>query len=62
MIGDSTATVTILDDDGCPALSDIPNGAVMINGFTTGDTAVYSCDSGYELVREPTREAGGRAN
>jgi CUB/sushi domain-containing protein len=55
MVGDGTATVTILDNDGCPALSDIPNGSVMVNGFGAGDTAVYSCDEGYELVGEPTR-------
>ena len=40
----------------CPGdLAAPTNGAVTVNGFTTGDTAVYSCDEGYELVGEQTR-------
>ena len=41
---------------GCPSLPDIPNGSVTESGFTTGDTATYSCDEGFELVGESTRE------
>ena len=31
------------------------NGAVTENGFTTGHTAVYSCEDGFELVGDMTR-------
>ena len=31
------------------------NGTVTVNGVTTGDTAVYSCEDGYELVGDQTR-------
>ena len=34
----------------CPDLPDIPNGSVVESGFTTGDTAIYSCGDGFELV------------
>ncbi|CAI8033445.1 CUB and sushi domain-containing protein 1, partial [Geodia barretti] len=56
MIGDGTANVTIVDNDGCPSLPDISNGSVTVSGFATGDMAVYSCDEGYELDGDSTRE------
>ena len=33
----------------CNALSDPDNGAVNTTGTKVGDSATYSCDSGYEL-------------
>ena len=39
----------------CPGLSAPENGSVTVNGFTTGDTAVYSCEEGFELVRDAMR-------
>ena len=46
----------ILFHSGCPSLPDIPNGSVAVSGFGTGDMAVYSCDEGYELDGDSTRE------
>ena len=39
----------------CPDLTAPENGAVMVNGRRTGDTAEYSCNVGYELVGDQTR-------
>ena len=40
----------------CPGDLTAPtNGTVTVNGVTTGDTAVYSCDEGYVLVGDMTR-------
>ena len=39
----------------CPALSDPENGAVSITGTGVGDTATYTCNSGYELSGSDTR-------
>ena len=40
---------------GCPALPTIENGAVTETGRNTGDTATYTCNTGYQLVGQPTR-------
>ena len=40
---------------GCPSLSDIPNGPVTVSGFETSNTAVYTCNDGFELVGQSTR-------
>ena len=42
----------------CPALSDPENGAVRITGTGVGDTATYTCISGYELSCSDTRLCG----
>ena len=34
----------------CPELSSPANGMVSITGQMSGDTATYTCDSGYELL------------
>ena len=39
----------------CPDLDDPDNGAVTVNGRGAGDTADYSCNTGYELVGDMTR-------
>ena len=39
----------------CPALSDPENGAVSTTGTGVGDTATYTCNSGYELSGSDTR-------
>ena len=39
----------------CPSLGDVPDGSVTVSGFRTGDTAVYSCDEGFDLDGESTR-------
>ena len=40
---------------GCPTLPPIDNGDVVVSGLSTGDTATYTCSSGYQLEGEPTR-------
>ena len=40
---------------GCPTLPPIDNGDVVVSGLSTGDTATYTCNSGYQLEGEPTR-------
>ena len=39
----------------CSCLNDIENGQVAITGYNYGDTATYSCDNGYELIRNEVR-------
>ena len=40
----------VLSNTVCPAGLTAPtNGAVTVNGRRTGDTAVYSCEAGFEL-------------
>ena len=34
----------------CPTLGNPTNGVVDLSGTSVGDTATYTCDSGYELV------------
>ena len=34
----------------CPDLTDPANGMVVMAGSSVGDTATYSCNSGFELV------------
>ncbi|CAI8054234.1 CUB and sushi domain-containing protein 1, partial [Geodia barretti] len=49
--------ITIADNDynlSCPVLGGITNGSVTVSGGAT--IAVYSCDEGFELVGESTRE------
>ena len=38
----------------CSDLVDIDNGMVMFNTTSIGDTATYSCDSGFELIGAAT--------
>ena len=37
----------------CPTLGNPTNGVVDLSGTSLGDTATYTCDSGYELVGTP---------
>ena len=37
----------------CPTLGNPTNGVVDLSGTSVGDTATYTCDSGYELVGTP---------
>ena len=39
----------------CNALTDPANGQVSTNGTTFGQTATYSCNTGYNLVGDNTR-------
>ena len=39
----------------CPALPDIDNGVVSWTGLSPGDVATYTCDSGFIIVGDPTR-------
>ena len=43
---------TVVD---CNALPDPTNGQVSITGTTFGETATYSCNTGYNLVGDNTR-------
>ena len=42
----------------CPNLDNPTNGAVTVNGMNPGDTATYTCISGYELVGTDTLTCG----
>ena len=42
----------------CPDRENPANGAVMVNGMHPGDTATYTCISGYELVGADTLTCG----
>ena len=42
----------------CPDLDDPANGEVMVSGMSPGDTATYTCDSGFELVGADTLTCG----
>ena len=46
----------------CNALSDPANGQVSTTGTTFGETATYSCDTGYNLVGDSTRTCGAAGN
>ena len=39
----------------CQNLLAPANGMVSVTGLMSGDTATYTCDSGYELVGDTTR-------
>ena len=39
----------------CDTLSDPANGQVSTSGTTFGETATYSCNTGYNLVGDNTR-------
>ena len=39
----------------CSLLDNPRNGTVVVDGFSAGDAAVYSCNEGFELVGEMTR-------
>ena len=39
----------------CSELSSPTNGQVTWTGLTSGSTANYTCDSGYQLIGEQTR-------
>ena len=45
----------VFDAEECPQLSDIPFGSVSQTGRQVGDTATYTCNTGYELVGPPVR-------
>lgn len=45
----------ILSNTVCPPLNDPDGGEITVNGFTTGDTAVYSCNGGFEMNGNTTR-------
>ena len=38
----------------CPAPVDIDNGVMTFTGDSVGDTATYTCDSGFELIGAET--------
>lgn len=40
---------------GCEPLPGIENGDIDVTGRSTGDTATYSCDTGFNLVGPSTR-------
>ena len=42
----------------CPDLENPANGAVTVNGMNPGDTATYTCISGYELEGAATLTCG----
>ena len=42
----------------CPNLENPVNGAVTVNGMNPGDTAIYTCISGFELVGADTLTCG----
>ena len=42
----------------CPNLENPTNGAVTVNGMNPGDTATYTCISGYELEGGDTLTCG----
>ena len=46
----------VLSNTVCPDLTAPENGSVTVTGYRTGDTAQYSCDGGFELVGNQTRE------
>ena len=50
---------TVVD---CNALSDPANGQVSTNGTTFGETATYSCNTGYNLVGDNTRTCQATGN
>ena len=39
----------------CPTPPDINFGTVVVTGNSIGDTATYTCDSGYELIGDAVR-------
>ena len=38
----------------CPNVSEPANGEVLLSGLSVGDTATFTCNTGYELVGEQT--------
>ena len=42
----------------CPDLTYPENGQVVMSGMTPGDTAMYSCNVGFELVGADTVTCG----
>ena len=42
----------------CPALPDPDNGMVTWDNLAPGGIATYTCDSGFILVGDPTRNCG----
>ena len=50
---------TVVD---CNTLSDPANGQVSTSGTTFGETATYSCNTGYNLVGDNTRICGATGN
>ena len=42
----------------CFGLNNPANSEVMVNGMSPGDTAIYTCDSGFELVGAATLTCG----
>ena len=39
----------------CPALSNPASGTVSVGGYAVGDTATYTCSTGYLLSGDATR-------
>ena len=39
----------------CPTLDPPESGNVSVTGHSIGDTAIYSCNDGYDLVGTPER-------
>lgn len=45
----------VLSNTVCPFLNDPEDGEVAVDGFTTGNTAVYSCNGLFEMNGNATR-------
>ena len=43
----------------CPTLDDPANGNLVLSGNTSGETADYTCDTGFILVGDSTLTCGG---
>ena len=43
----------------CPALENPPNGNLVLSGNTVGETADYTCNTGFILVGDSTLTCGG---
>ena len=46
----------------CGSLTDPPNGQVTLTATTFGQTATYSCNTGYSLVGNSTRSCQATGN
>ena len=42
----------------CPNLISLANGRVSVTGSSSGDTATYICEPGYDLVGDSIRVCG----
>ena len=52
---ESYMILLILTAEDCGSLTDPANGSVTLTAGTSGQTATYSCNTGYILVGDSTR-------